>query len=59
MSGIKRKMQRQAQKNNGGLSHKKVIAKKLGCSVQELNRRMKRREKNLKEINGGNENGKS
>jgi len=58
MSGLNRKMQRQAQKNNGGLDHKKVIAKKLGCSVQELNKRMKRREKNLKELNGGNENGK-
>lgn len=57
MSGIKRKMQRQIQKNKGELMHKKVIARKLGCSVPELNERLKRREKNLREMEG-NHNGK-
>lgn len=50
MSGLKRKMQRQIQKNKGELTHKKVIARKMGCSVPELNRRLKRREKNLREM---------
>lgn len=51
MSSFKRKMQRQIQKNNGTLLHKKVIARKMGCkSVEEYNRRMARREKNLKEL---------
>ena len=51
MSSFKRKMQRQIQKNNGTLLHKKVVARKMGCkSVEEYNRRMARREKNLKEI---------
>ena len=50
MSGLKRKMQRQIQKNNGDLTHKKVIARKMGCSVADLNKRLKRREKNLKEL---------
>lgn len=58
MSSLSRKMRRQIQKNNGELLHKKAIAKKLGCTVTELNERMERREKNLKEITGGNENGK-
>ena len=57
MSGLKRKMQRQIQKNNGELTHKKVIARKMGCSVTELNKRLKRREKNLREMEG-NDNGK-
>ena len=44
-------MQRQIQKNNGTLLHKKVVARKMGCkSVEEYNRRMARREKNLKEM---------
>ena len=51
MSSFKRKMQRQIQKNNGTLLHKKVVARKMGCkSVEEYNRRMARREKNLKEM---------
>lgn len=51
MSSFKRKMQRQIQKNNGTLLHKKVVARKMGCkSVEEYNRRMVRREKNLKEM---------
>lgn len=57
MSGLKRKMQRQIQKNNGALTYKKVIARKMGCSVPELNKRLKRREKNLKEMED-NQNGK-
>lgn len=37
--------------NNGTLLHKKVVARKMGCkSVEEYNRRMARREKNLKEM---------
>ena len=48
---LKRKMQRQIQKNNGTLEHKKVLARKLGCkSVREYDERMKRREKNLKKL---------
>lgn len=53
MSSIKRKMERQQKKANGTLLHKKVIARKMGCkSVEELNRRLERREKNLKELEG-------
>jgi len=29
-------MQRQIQKNNGDLTHKKVIARKMGCSVGSM-----------------------
>nr|DAR37246.1 MAG TPA: RNA polymerase sigma factor [Caudoviricetes sp.] len=43
-------MQRQIQKNNGELTYKKVIARKMGCSVSELNKRLKRREENLKKM---------
>ena len=50
MSSLSRKMQRQIQKNNGTLTHKKVIAKKMGISVSEYDRRMERREKNLREM---------
>ena len=50
MSSLSRKMKRQIQKNNGELTHKKVLAKKLGCSVSELNKRMERKEKNLREM---------
>ena len=50
-------MQRQIQKNNGELTYKKVIARKMGCSVSELNKRLKRREKNLREMED-NQNGK-
>ena len=49
MSSLKRKVQRKIQKNNGELEHKKVVARTLGISVSEYNRRMKRRDKNLKE----------
>lgn len=52
---LKRKVQRQIQKNNGTLDHKKVLARKLGCkSVREYDGRMARREKNLKELEENN-----
>ncbi len=50
MSGLRRKMKRQLQKNKGELIYKKVIARKMGCSVSELNKRLKRREKNIKKM---------
>lgn len=50
MGSIGRKMKRQKQKNEGTLIHKKVIARKFGCSVPDLNKRLARREKNLKEL---------
>ena len=54
MSSLNRKMRRQIQKNNGELTHKKAVAKKLGISLAEYERRMERREKNLKEMEGNN-----
>ena len=54
MSNIKRKLQRQIQKNNGELTHKKAVAKKMGISLAEYERRMERREKNLREMEGNN-----
>ena len=47
-------MQRQIQKNNGSLLHKKAVARKLGCTVPELNERMAKREKKLKEMEESN-----
>lgn len=58
MSGLARKLQRQKAKAEGTLIYKKKVARKLGVSVSEFDRRMKRREKNLQELNGGKENGK-
>ena len=58
MSGLARKLQRQKAKADGTLIYKKKVARKLGCSVSELNKRLERREKNLKELAGGSENGK-
>ncbi|MCM1258625.1 MAG: hypothetical protein NC307_12315 [Roseburia sp.] len=55
--GTARKLKRQIQKNNGTLPHKKVIAKKLGCTVKEVDDRLRRREQNLKELEG-NKDGK-
>ncbi len=52
MSSITRKMKRQKMKNEGTLTHKKVIAKKMGCSLAECNRRLERREKNLRKLEG-------
>ena len=57
MSSLQRKLQRQKAKQEGTLTHKKVIARKMGCSVPELNKRLKRREKNLRELEDNN-NGK-
>ena len=51
MSSMK-SLKRQIQKNNGTLVHKKVLAKKLGCSLSELDERLVRREQNLKEMEG-------
>ena len=50
MSSLKRKMQRKIQKNNGTLLHKKVVARKMGCSVAEYDRKMAERERKLKEM---------
>lgn len=45
-----RKIKRQMQKSNGELLHKKAIAKKLGCSVAEVDKKLARRAENLKEM---------
>lgn len=58
MGSLKRQIQRQKMKANGTLIYKKKLAKKLGISVAEFNRRIKRREVNLEEITGGNDYGK-
>ncbi len=58
MSSIKRKLKRNKAKQEGTLLYKKALAKKFGCSVSELNERLKRREENLKKLedkNDGNE----
>ena len=57
MSSIKRKLERNKAKQEGTLLYKKVLARKFGCSVSELNKRLKRRETNLKKLEGKN-NGK-
>lgn len=41
-----RKMKRQIQKNSGSLTYKKVIAKELGCSVKQVNKKLKNKEDN-------------
>ena len=55
MSSLKRTLKRQIQRNNGELVSKKVVAKKMGISVEEYDRRMERRAKNLREMEGGND----
>lgn len=50
MGSIKRKLERQKAKQDGTLLYKKVLARKFGCSVPELNKRLKRRENNLKKL---------
>lgn len=50
MSSIKRKLERQKAKQEGTFLYKKVLARKFGCSVSELNERLERREKNLKDL---------
>ncbi len=52
MGSIKRKMERAKAKQDGTLLYKKVLARKFGCSVPELNKRLKRRENNLKKLEG-------
>ena len=60
MSGFQRRLQRQKAKAEGTLLYKKKIARKFGISVSELDKRLKRREKNIRELNGegGVEDGK-
>ena len=48
MSSLTRKTKRQMQKNKGNFIYKKSVAKKMGCSVKELNQRLADREKKLK-----------
>lgn len=55
MSGIKRKLKREKAKKAGTLPYKKVLARKFGCSVPELNKRLKRREDNLKKLEDKND----
>lgn len=50
--GTARRLKRQIQKNKGTLPHKKIIARKLGCSVKEVDDRLRRREQNLKKLEG-------
>jgi hypothetical protein len=50
MSSIQRKLSRGSKKNNGTLTHKKKVARKLGCSLTELDKRLKRRENNLRKL---------
>ena len=45
-----RKVKRQIQKNNGTLLHKKVVARKMGLSVSEYDRKMAEKERRLKEM---------
>ena len=52
MSSLERSMERQIKKKKGTLIHKKAIAKKLGCSVEELDKRLERRAANLREMEG-------
>lgn len=55
MSSIKRKLERQKAKEDGTFIYKKALAKKFGCSVPELNKRLKRREENLKKLEDNND----
>ena len=54
MGSLKGKMQRQIQRNNGTLEHKKVIARKMGITTKELAKRMDRRENNLRDVKEDN-----
>ena len=55
MSSIKRKLARQKAKNDGTFIYKKVLAKKFGCSLTELNNRLKQREINLNKLEENND----
>ena len=48
-------MERAKAKQDGNLQYKKVLARKFGCSVPELNKRLKRRENNLKKLEDKND----
>lgn len=45
-----RSLKRQRKKSNGTLLHKKALANKLGCTLSELDKRLEKREKNLKDM---------
>lgn len=53
MSSLSRKLKRVTQKNKGELLHKKAVARKLGCTVKELNERMRLKEQKLKAMEDG------
>lgn len=55
MSSMQRKLKRQKAKQEGTLPYKKVLARKFGCSVTELNERLKRRDENLKKLEDNND----
>ena len=50
MSSLRRKLQRQQQKNDGTFIYKKSVARKMGCSVAELNERIAIRKQKLKAL---------
>lgn len=50
MGSFSRKADRNKAKQEGTFVYKKVLARKLGCTVNELNQRLKQREKNLKKL---------
>ncbi len=54
MSSLSRSVKRQIQKNKGNFIYKKSVAKKLGCTVRELNWRLADREKKLKAMEDNN-----
>lgn len=45
-----RSLKRQIQKSNGKLTHKKVLARKFGCTLKEVNAKLENRKRNLKEL---------
>lgn len=55
MSSITRQLKRQKAKQDGTFIYKKALARKFGCSVPELNKRLKRRENNLKNLEDKND----
>lgn len=56
MSSLMRKTKRQIQKNKGNFIYKKSVARKIGCSLPELNKRLVDRERKLKAMED-NDNG--
>ena len=55
MGSLSRKLKRQKAKQDNTFIYKKVVARKFGCSVPNLNKRLKRRENNLKNLEGNND----